>query len=71
MAMFCKKCNKDLENRNTKTVDAEKIQRTKVCPSCGYRIYTIEINVDAYNDMATFYNGLLTMFEKYAMSKKQ
>jgi len=69
MAMKCK-CGEELQSKSTRTLENNQIRRTKVCPKCKARYPTIEILVDDYNDMASFFNGFIQLIEKYAHPQK-
>jgi transcriptional regulator NrdR family protein len=65
MAMKCIKCGSDLVSSGTKLLDKEIIRRKKTCPDCGYSIYTIEMTMSEYEDMANFFNGFRQLLAKY------
>jgi protein-arginine kinase activator protein McsA len=66
MGMQCKKCQVDLEVHNSYATDNNQIRRTKVCPLCKARYQTIEILVEDYNSMANFFNGFVSLIQKYS-----
>lgn len=67
MAMKCIKCGSDLESKGTRLLDKEIVRRKKVCPGCGYSIFTIEIPMSEYDDMANFFNGFVRLLTKYTL----
>jgi DNA-directed RNA polymerase subunit RPC12/RpoP len=66
MAMKCVKCGAELESRSTTLLNDTTVRRRKVCPNCGYFIFTIEIPMSEYEDMAGFFNGFVQLLSKYA-----
>jgi len=66
MAMKCIKCGAELESKSTRSLNETTIRRKKICPSCGYFIWTIEIPMSEYEDMANFFNGFIQLLSKYA-----
>jgi len=58
MALKCPTCNIDMRSMGTKVVNNEYILRTKKCLTCGYKLRTIEIKEEVYNNTIGALSGI-------------
>lgn len=52
--MYCIKCGERTKVIDSRIVE-ETVARQRLCPSCGYKFYTEETEVDEYEAMKFYY----------------